>query len=1019
MVPVELRLSNFLSYGETPRTLDFSRFHVACLSGKNGQGKSALLDAITWALWGEARKSSGGHKPDDELIRLGTRRMTVEFVFEAEQDIYRVMRTYSRSASGKTSKVELELQVLPEPGAEGRPLTGASIRETQEHLIRILGLDYQTFINSAFLLQGRSDEFTKKKPGDRKEILGRILNLSKYDRLAMMARDRQRKLAGEIDVLDREIERLSISLENEDTWKSRLVEVVAELEERNKGRDLLREQIAAISEELGALESQQKEADSLKDQISRLQVQTDEEKEEIDRLIEQITKARRLLEQKGQIETDYEQYEVLVQERDDLDTKRDVVRGLERQREQKNQELIGKRRELEQKVHHLELQRQVSRDSLSDVLRNREDKASIEESLLRATAAQARMEHRRKQELQHRALLEEKKNAELRLAGEREKLVAQQKSLLEQLASMDAKLAVVEDLRRRCRELEARKQAMAQLSEKLHLAMESGMHIAEEIKQKEGGRQALEIEKVKLIERLDRLRAVDESVCPTCGSELTDSHRLEVEGQLTIELEELVERIGALQGEIEAQSTERDALREKYRGLKQQEDAGASVLEDLARLQEQAASMDRLESEKKGLAEQEARLKKQLADENYAASERESLRGIDAKLVELGFDEAGAQKDAFEAAQCERYEEKLRQCLMEEGKIERLQAQLTSLDGQIEGLRLQLDTGEPFKDIQAGITVVDEKIRDLGFDHGRFEVVRVQLKGLSGAHERMRDLLHAEKNLEDWRIRREQLEKRNAEAVEELSGGRDKLKQLNVRLQEREDVRKKLTETSARRESVEQEIQKMQVQQGELQGRLAQAEQDRSALKEARKNRKELRRHESQYGKLRRAFGKNGIPSLIIEQTLPEIEARTNELLDRLTEGKMRVRLETLKDKKTGGTRETLEIIIADEQGVPRPYETFSGGEAFRVNFALRIALSQLLAARNGVRIRTLGIDEGFGTQDEEGIQSLIEAIKVIQDDFDKILVITHLDRLKEAFPVRIEVEKDPVEGSNFMLIEG
>ena len=49
--------------------LDFSGMHLACLSGDNGNGKSALLDAMTWALWGEARASA------DELIRLGTDEM--------------------------------------------------------------------------------------------------------------------------------------------------------------------------------------------------------------------------------------------------------------------------------------------------------------------------------------------------------------------------------------------------------------------------------------------------------------------------------------------------------------------------------------------------------------------------------------------------------------------------------------------------------------------------------------------------------------------------------------------------------------------------------------------------------------------------------------------------------------------------------------------------------------------------------------------------------------------------------
>ena len=122
----------------------------------------------------------------------------------------------------------------------------------------------------------------------------------------------------------------------------------------------------------------------------------------------------------------------------------------------------------------------------------------------------------------------------------------------------------------------------------------------------------------------------------------------------------------------------------------------------------------------------------------------------------------------------------------------------------------------------------------------------------------------------------------------------------------------------------------------------------------------------------------------------------------------MHLQLRTLRDKKTGGTAETLDIVLSDENGGERPYETFSGGEAFRVNFALRVALSQLLARRSGVSVRTLVVDEGFGTQDPQGLQALVEAIRHVQDHFDKILVVTHLDELKEAFPVRIEVRKDP-----------
>jgi exonuclease SbcC len=146
----------------------------------------------------------------------------------------------------------------------------------------------------------------------------------------------------------------------------------------------------------------------------------------------------------------------------------------------------------------------------------------------------------------------------------------------------------------------------------------------------------------------------------------------------------------------------------------------------------------------------------------------------------------------------------------------------------------------------------------------------------------------------------------------------------------------------------------------------------------------------------------------LIEQALPQIEEKANELLDRLSNGGMSVRFVTqasYKDKKRDDLKETLDIVISDSAG-ERDYEMFSGGEAFRVNFAIRLALSEILAQRTGARLQTLVIDEGFGSQDAQGVQRLIEAINTVRGDFAKILIITHLDELKDAFPNRIEVEK-------------
>jgi len=191
--------------------------------------------------------------------------------------------------------------------------------------------------------------------------------------------------------------------------------------------------------------------------------------------------------------------------------------------------------------------------------------------------------------------------------------------------------------------------------------------------------------------------------------------------------------------------------------------------------------------------------------------------------------------------------------------------------------------------------------------------------------------------------------------------------------------------------------------------------QELEALKHKEQNLlQEAAKEQEIYEELAKAFGKKGIQALLIEAALPEIEAEANRLLGRMTDNRMHLKLETQRQTKQGKPVETLDIMISDELGT-RDYEMFSGGEAFRINFALRIALAKLLARRAGAPLPTLVIDEGFGTQDNPGREKLIEAINSVQEDFQKIIVITHLEELKDVFPVRINVAKTS-EGSRVWL---
>src|SRR3712207_5613243 len=124
-----------------------------------------------------------------------------------------------------------------------------------------------------------------------------------------------------------------------------------------------------------------------------------------------------------------------------------------------------------------------------------------------------------------------------------------------------------------------------------------------------------------------------------------------------------------------------------------------------------------------------------------------------------------------------------------------------------------------------------------------------------------------------------------------------------------------------------------------------------------------------------------------------------------MTNGRTRLRLETQRQTRAGDLAETLEIAIPDEWGT-RDYGMSSGGEAFRIDLALRVALSGLLARRAGAPLPTLIIDEGFGSLDAGGRDLIVDAVSSIRDDFQCLLVVTHIEELKQLFDTRIEVEK-------------
>jgi DNA repair protein SbcC/Rad50 len=225
MIPIRLKLSGFLSYRDAVE-VDFSGFNMACISGHNGAGKSSLLDAFTYALFGQARKTG------EALINSASNTAEATLTFDYEGNQYRIQRILPRGKS-----TTLEFQVWDADGERWRPLTERATRETQAKIEQTLRLDYETFVNASFFLQGKADQFTQQRPGDRKRILASILGLDQWDSYRERTAERRKTLERELDQVDGRLAEINAELSEESERKERLAELQAQLTEVSANRE--------------------------------------------------------------------------------------------------------------------------------------------------------------------------------------------------------------------------------------------------------------------------------------------------------------------------------------------------------------------------------------------------------------------------------------------------------------------------------------------------------------------------------------------------------------------------------------------------------------------------------------------------------------------------------------------------------------------------------------------------------------------------------------------------------------
>lgn len=265
--------------------------------------------------------------------------------------------------------------------------------------------------------------------------------------------------------------------------------------------------------------------------------------------------------------------------------------------------------------------------------------------------------------------------------------------------------------------------------------------------------------------------------------------------------------------------------------------------------------------------------------------------------------------------------------------------------------------------------------------------------------QRLHDLAERYRKAQDARAEAE----RDAQAARDrVAGILREMALLEPARAELETARRRLSEARTREAGLQNAL-------GRLEAALAACDKAAEVLQSLEAEASCTRDQDAVYSLLDQAAGKRGgVPALIIESAVPEIERLANDMLSRMAGGRFQVRLDTQAEGKSTGTmQEVLRITVCDE-GLDRPYQTYSGAERFLVDLSLRVAISKFLAHRSGAEIKLLVLDEGLACCDPANRDAVMDAIQTVSRDFSKVLVVTHLDELKDAFPNRIEVSKGP-----------
>lgn len=1017
MVPIHLKIEGLYSY-QGMQEVDFTQLtqaQIFGIFGATGSGKSSILEAITFALYGQSSRLNQQDKRGYNMMNLKSKRLYIEFDFSHGE------KRYKFSVEGKRNSKRFEQVGTMERKVyeyEGEQLIPSKLTNAEE----ITGLSYENFCRTIIIPQGKFQEFLQLTETERTRMLKEIFKLEKF-----------------------ELYRKTVSLDNKNKENITRQETLL-LQLENITEEALRNLQSQTKELETQLQKEKSEQEKLAKELNKL--------EEIKALGEELEKQKLLVQGLENEEASFQQREerlknyesCLVDFKPLLDKRAEDALSFSKN----EQNLQLKREDRDENIKELEKaeaafqQVKTNYESREQYLKRAEEfelVIQLKESAQNIGKLEERIgngeefTHKQKRDLEQMRLDLTNKSAEIRkLREERPEMeqIIKLKDWFNQKESREKELELnrkqVEEIQKEEVDLADEKAALLK-SLPLHISqykletdqlLQLGKQRLSELqKQYEAHEQELEagLGQIHLLKYAQELK--DGESCPLCGSVHHPSPYTSSDTELDVE--SLREQILLSKQQIlleEKAQLQLQVLGDKESKLRQKKIEAEAVLSKSEQERDKHEAQFVWKDFDKSNPEQSQKILQELS----ATDIQINLLNQEWEALEKSIEKEDQTRDRYltELEKIKKLREKERiQYESQIAKIVHIEIEKFIDQSNTELEKNALQEKELYKGIEDLFSITEQQILQ---KRSRVDVLKGEIAELEKQEKSLTRKM-ADSNLQlEERLKKSSF--KELESIESLLGeninidsekqqihqfrqdlltAKNTLKNLADRIQNNSVDLDKYDELNEKLRGLSQKIEDISLEIGGQRKEIKRVENELKRKAEIEKELQKLQLRAEDIRTLKQLFFKSGFVNYVSSIFLRNLCLAANERFRKLTRGSLSL------EPTEGNSFEVRDML---NDGQLRSVKTLSGGQTFQAALSLAIALADQVQQQAMTKQNFFFLDEGFGSQDQKSLQIIFQTLKSLRKESRIVGVISHVEELHQEIDTFLHIENDPTNGS-------